>query len=120
MRPLFNAERHEDRDGVITIAFTGELDMATAVAAEEQLLGAEREGRSIVVDLRALKFIDSSGLRTILAADERIRAAGGRLMIVRGPQRVQRVFEITRLDDVLEIVDQPVAPEAGRNGASAV
>jgi anti-sigma B factor antagonist len=112
----FTAER-EDHDGAITIVLTGELDMATVPAAEEQLRRAERDGRMIVIDLRALAFMDSMGLSTIMAADRRIRVVGGRLTILHGPRPVQRVFEITRTDDLLNIVDPPASVSAPRDEA---
>jgi anti-anti-sigma factor len=60
-----------------------------------------------VVDLRELEFMDSTGLRTIVAADQRARDGGRRLAIVRGPDAVDRIFTVTRLDERLEIVDDP-------------
>jgi len=60
---------------------------------------------TLVVDLSKLTFLDSTGLRCIVTADERARAEGRRIVIVRGPDAVQRVFTITRLDDRLEMVD---------------
>jgi anti-sigma B factor antagonist len=59
----------------------------------------------LVVDLSKLTFLDSTGLRCIVTADERAREQGRRIVIVRGPDAVQRVFTITRLEDRLEIVD---------------
>ncbi len=58
-----------------------------------------------MVDLSKLSFLDSTGLRCIVTADERARQEGRRIVIVRGPDAVQRVFAITRLDDRLEMVD---------------
>ena len=58
-----------------------------------------------MVDLSKLTFLDSTGLRCIVTADERAREEGRRIVIVRGPDAVQRVFAITRLDDRLEMVD---------------
>jgi anti-sigma B factor antagonist len=57
------------------------------------------------VDLSKLTFLDSTGLRCIVTADERARAEGRRIVIVRGPDAVQRVFAITRLEERLEMVD---------------
>ena len=84
----------------------GELDLATATKLEEELRTAEDAGAElIVIDLQPLSFMDSSGLRALLAADSRARAAGRRLVLIRGDERVQRVLKITRLDERLEIVD---------------
>jgi anti-anti-sigma factor len=57
--------------------------------------------------------MDSTGLRVIVSADKRAKRAGRRAVIVQGPQAVRRVFEITRLDERLEIVDRPeeIQPE---------
>jgi anti-anti-sigma factor len=61
----------------------------------------------VALDLRGLVFLDSSGLRLVIAAEQRLREAGRRLVLVRGPQPVQRVFEITRMTDRLVFVDVP-------------
>ena len=98
----------EEDSGVARVTASGELDLATAEQLEEALKRQERDGPPVIVlDLRALAFMDSTGLRTVLAADARARERGGRLVIVRGPEEVQRVFRLTRMDDHLEIVDEP-------------
>ena len=58
-----------------------------------------------MLDLSKLVFLDSTGLRCLVTADERARAAGRRVVIVRGPDPVQRVFSITRLEERLDMVD---------------
>jgi anti-anti-sigma factor len=66
----------------------------------------EAEGPAVLVlDLSDLTFLDSTGLRTVVTADERARENGRRLVVVRGPDAVQRVFAITRLEERLEMVD---------------
>jgi anti-sigma B factor antagonist len=98
-------ERQDDR---VIIAVTGELDIASASRIEEALREAEAAGPAVVLlDLRRLEFMDSTGLRTILSADARAREAGRRLVIVQGDENVKRVFEVTRLYDRVEIVDDP-------------
>jgi anti-anti-sigma factor len=49
--------------------------------------------------------MDSSGLRLVVLADMRARDAGRRFALVRGPETVHRVFEITRMSDRLDFVD---------------
>jgi anti-anti-sigma factor len=102
-----------DHAGGAHIVLTGELDIATAPKLEEEVRRLETEGRKlIVIDLRGLEFMDSSGLRALLAADTRSRERGARLVIVRGDERIQRVLRITRLDERLEIVDDAAAVAA--------
>ena len=108
-----------ERPGVAVVALTGELDIAHTGAVEQALLAAE-EGRRqlIVLDLRGLTFIDSSGLRVALEADMRARREARRLVIVRGSEAVHRVFLIALLDKRLEFVDEvPPAEGSGGDGA---
>ena len=95
-----------DREGAAVVELTGELDIATAPKLEDEVRRLEAEGgKLIAIDLRGLEFMDSSGLRALLAADTRARERGARLVLVRGDDRIQRVLRITRLDERLEIVD---------------
>ena len=96
----------EDRDGLVHVALVGELDLSTVAKVQEELRRIEANSpATVVVDLSKLTFLDSTGLRCIVTADERAREEGRRIVIVRGPDAVQRVFAITRLDDRLEMVD---------------
>jgi anti-sigma B factor antagonist len=98
----------DEADGRTTLALRGELDISSAPVLEEALGRLEGAGPPVlVIDLRALAFMDSTGLRTIVAADQRARAQGRRVAIVRGPEAVDRIFSVTRLDERLEIVDDP-------------
>jgi anti-anti-sigma factor len=96
----------EDRDGLVRVALVGELDLSTVAKVQEELRRVEAASpATLVVDLSKLTFLDSTGLRCIVTADERARAEGRRIVIVRGPDAVQRVFAITRLEERLEMVD---------------
>jgi anti-sigma B factor antagonist len=98
--------RTEDRNGLVHVALVGELDLSTVPKVQEELRRIEAASpATLVVDLSKLTFLDSTGLRCIVTADERARDAGRRIVIVRGPDAVQRVFAITRLDDRLDMVD---------------
>jgi anti-sigma B factor antagonist len=100
-----------ERDGdAVHIALSGELDISSAERVESELAAAERLRPEVVVlDLRALEFMDSTGLRLMVSADARAREDGHRLVIVQGPEAVRRIFRITRLDERLEIVADPAA-----------
>jgi len=97
-------------DGVVRLALTGELDSASADRFAHEL-GEIQEGKPplLVLDLRELKFLDSTGLGVIVHANDRAEKAGGRLVIVEGPETVRRIFEITGLTDRIEIVADPSA-----------
>ena len=98
----------KDRDDGVQLALKGELDLSTIEKVEQELSRAEEGGhRLIVLDLSGLTFLDSTGLRTIVTADQRARRSGRRIVILKGPATVHRVFTITRLDERLEMVDGP-------------
>jgi anti-sigma B factor antagonist len=94
-------------DAVISLA--GELDLSGAPALDEEVgrLAAHDGVRRVVLDLRGLQFLDSSGLRVVALAARRLEAAGRALTLVRGSETVQRVFEITRMGERLDFVDEP-------------
>jgi anti-anti-sigma factor len=98
--------RTDDRDGLVHVALVGELDLSTVAKVQEELRRIEAASPpTLVMDLSKLTFLDSTGLRCIITADERAREEGRRMVIVRGPEPVQRVFAITRLEERLEMVD---------------
>jgi anti-sigma B factor antagonist len=102
--------RTELDHGAPRLILSGELDLASAEQLETQLKQLETsEPDVIVLDLRELEFMDSTGLRAVIAADARARERGGRLIVVRAPEEVDRVFRLTRMDQHLELVDEPPA-----------
>jgi anti-anti-sigma factor len=90
------------------IAPCGELDIATTPELEQALTeataGADGE---IVLDLRELTFMDSTGLRALAQANSRAEEAGVSLSIIRGPRQIERVLEISGLGGLLPLVDAP-------------
>jgi anti-sigma B factor antagonist len=87
------------------VILDGELDLATVPVAEQAINRVGDDVKTLVLDLRKLSFLDSSGLRLILATDD---ASGSRrVVVVRGPAQVDRVFELTGTGARLEIVDDP-------------
>jgi anti-anti-sigma factor len=93
--------------GIATVAATGDLDLSTAPDLERALASVQAKGGHAVLDLRGVAFMDSSGLRVILAADARARSSGSRFVLVQGSPTVQRVFKLTLLDRRLEFVEDP-------------
>ena len=93
----------------------GELDLSTAPALERaiEVPLADPAIRSIVLDLRGLRFIDSTGLRVVLTTDSRLRADGRRLRVIKGPPSVHRVFELALLEERLDFVDGDPEPSDG-------
>lgn len=89
------------RNGVTSIALTGELDLATVPILDHQLKASERNG-AIVLDLRDLRFIDSSGLHALLGAYNRSQLNGHRLLLVGANHTLRRLCEITGTEFILD------------------
>lgn len=96
------------------VAVTGELDIAAVPQLDRALRRAAADCALVVLDLRELEFIDSSGAHLLLAADRRIRRAGGRLVVVRGGADVEWFFALIGLDRELELVDWPSVAATAR------
>ncbi len=89
-------------DGAVRVSLRGELDLSCARQMEEYFAAIDEQAPArVVVDLSGLAFIDSSGLRMLLLADARAREHGYELVLLAGPEPVQRVFEMTGALDVL-------------------
>lgn len=80
----------------------GELDLATIAVLEELVLDALPDQR-VVLDLRGLHFVDSSGLRGLLLLRRRVDEAGGRLVLREPTPSVRRVLEVSGLDKVFSL-----------------
>lgn len=97
---------------VVSMTLVGELDLATAGRLESELRRVERGRPSLLeLDLRQLRFIDSTGLRLIIGADVKAREDGRRIAIVRGPEPVHKVFQLALLDKRLDFIEEPSASE---------
>jgi anti-anti-sigma factor len=84
----------------------GEFDLASEREFRE-LLDEVRSNRfsTVVLDLRDVTFIDSTGLRLLIGEWERSRRDGFDLVFVKGSEAVQSVLEVTGLENMLPIVD---------------
>jgi anti-sigma B factor antagonist len=97
--------------GHVRVIPVGELDLATGSILERTLRDLVGSGFDrLVVDLRRLAFMDSSGLRLLLRWDETAKQDGTELSLIAGPPEIQRVFETTRLLDRLTFVEPPPDP----------
>ena len=113
---LFDVGTTRRQDGGVNFALSGDLDLSTLEQLQSALDGAlDGKPELVVFDLRELTFLDSSGLRAMLAVHASQRKQGGRLVLVKGPRRVHRVLELTRANEELEIVTDPAEIEPRRD-----
>jgi anti-sigma B factor antagonist len=86
------------------VSAAGELDVNTAPELREQLARLVTEGaRTVVVDLAAVTFVDSTALSVLVSALKRLRQADGDLQLEAPSPSVRRVFEITGLTRLFTI-----------------
>jgi stage II sporulation protein AA (anti-sigma F factor antagonist) len=109
-------EETADREGQFTVAtstngarhelsLSGELDIATAgqlTAALDE--SAPTAGQELVIDLTSVGFMDSTGLRVLIEANNRAKAGSFELIVVTGDSPARRVLELTRMDEHMRVV----------------
>jgi anti-sigma B factor antagonist len=89
-------------DGRHTLALYGELDIVSAGELKDVLVEVTRDGTgSLILDLSGLTFMDSTGLYMVLFARELTERNGCDFSLIPGSPKIQRVFEVTALLDVL-------------------
>jgi anti-sigma B factor antagonist len=96
------------RGRVVTLTLSGELDLVSSPLLEEALEHTRAlDAELIIVDLRRLEFMDSTGLHRLVAAQQRAVQSGRRFGLVRGGEQVQRLFDLTGIGEMLTMVDSP-------------
>jgi anti-anti-sigma factor len=98
----FWIEEHAEENGRIRLGLVGELDVAGADQLHEHLQAVAQRGAPLLLDLRRLQFIDSSGLGELVRAVSDARREGRTLEIdaTLSPQ-VRQVIELLELQPVL-------------------
>lgn len=96
------SDRSEDFLAIVCVS--GELDQATVPELRERLSSLLDEGaRWLLLDMRELEFIDSSGLGVLIAAARRAGEAGGEVTVVCARPNVLRVFDISGTRELLNL-----------------
>src|SRR5918911_1339036 len=99
-------------DGGYHVELSGELDISSASSVESRLIELEqRAPERLILDLRRVNFIDSTGLSMIINADGRAKKAGRTLTIVSGDGVPLRILRTVGLEERLDVVSD--LPEAG-------
>jgi anti-sigma B factor antagonist len=103
----FRVDVRQEQGGTV-IAVSGELDLASSPALEEQLDRVFNSDKKLVIlDLRELEFMDSTGLSVLIRAHQAAEEADRRLYLVKGPPQVQRLLSLTGVGERLVVVDTP-------------
>ncbi|HEU5003615.1 MAG TPA: STAS domain-containing protein [Actinomycetota bacterium] len=87
----------------IIVRVSGEVDVLTASALQDALAVAAAEGPQVVVDLRGVDFLDSTGLSALVFGLKRARERGGDLSVVCQHRQILKVLDITGLSRILQV-----------------
>lgn len=95
----------QDLGDLFLVTLRGEIDAFTAPSLRDDLhkLVDERGAETVVIDLSAVTFLDSSALGALVGVLRRLRERDGRLLIVPPDNAAARIFELTGLDAVLDL-----------------
>jgi anti-anti-sigma factor len=91
---------YDERTNVLTLS--GEWDFAGKVALRT-LTSRLQSSSKASIDLCAVRFMDSSVINEIFHTSKRLTAAGGRLRLIVGDERIERLLRITQVDRVIDI-----------------
>ncbi|MET1025875.1 MAG: STAS domain-containing protein [Dongiaceae bacterium] len=110
--------RISEQGGRIIIALEGEIDLENAPAVRQALLEHLKAGKSLLVDMAQVSYIDSSGIASLVEGLQVARKHGCDLALVSVSPRAHRVLELARLDKVFAI-HADLASALGSGGGSA-
>lgn len=117
---LLSVASHEMIDGGIAVVPSGEIDLTTAPMVERELCGVQASHALVVLDLRQVSFMDSTGLAMLLDAHRRARDNGGSFVVVQGQPQSVRLLALCGLDEHLEMCDElPSGPMPSASEAPA-
>jgi anti-sigma B factor antagonist len=89
--------------GAVVASLSGEVDLESSPRARELLLGLVRGGRKVLVDLSGVKYLDSSGVASLIEAHQLARRSGTAFALVAVSPAAMRVLQLARLDRVFTI-----------------
>jgi anti-anti-sigma factor len=106
-----------ERAGDVSVVYArGDIDLSTLAKANAALDIARNGATTLLLDLRHVGFMDTSGLRLVIEEQQRAAANSYRFAVVRGPRKVQRLFEIAGFAPDDELFVESPTPFAGGGG----
>jgi len=94
----------KEKDGIMELSISGRLDAVSAVEADKDFNSVIDEGHeTLLVDLSALNYISSAGLRVLLVVAKRIQQNNGKVVLCALSENVKEVFEISGFSSIFRI-----------------
>ena len=98
---MLNTTKNREKDS-LTLSLEGRLDTTTAPQLEAELKDALEGVTALTLDMEALEYISSAGLRVLLAAQKRMNKQGG-MKIIHANETICEIFEVTGFADILTV-----------------
>ena len=98
---MLNIKKSTNENG-LTVVLTGRLDTTTAPELEKELKASLDGVTTLVIDMTALEYISSAGLRVLLSAQKTMNKQG-EMKVVHVGERIMEIFEVTGFSDILTI-----------------
>ncbi|MFQ5822655.1 MAG: STAS domain-containing protein [bacterium] len=99
-------DKTKNQISVTIVEIEGEVDLYSSPNLRKRLIKlTDVETGTIIVDLSMVKYMDSSGVATLVEALQKVEKYGGKLKIANLQTGVKDVFELSRLDKVFDIYD---------------
>jgi anti-sigma B factor antagonist len=107
MQDHFRVQRTDNGEATV-LAVGGELDLAASPALEQEIDEVlKTPSGALIIDLRELEFIDSTGLSVLVKAHQRAEQDGRRFGLVNGGSQVRRLLSLTGIAERLRIAESP-------------
>lgn len=87
----------------MTVSVSGKLNTNTSPELEEALAPLIVASGTVILDFSNLDYLSSAGIRVLIGANKKLAASGGELRIVHCQDAIHEIFEVTGLEDVLNI-----------------
>ena len=107
----------------VALRLSGEIDAYTAPQFREQMAKVDAEGSTgVIVDLRKVRYLDSTGLGVMMGGAKRASERGGSLAVICTNEHILRILEISGLTELIAVVSdeeealKSLADEGGRKG----
>lgn len=96
-------------EGIPIVELSGELDAYTCARFRDAMVDSIEAGNpSVVIDMSAVEYIDSSGLGTLVGGLKRASEKSGKIAVVCSSNQIRKVFEITGLEKVFPLFEDPL------------
>ncbi len=103
--------QYKNEDGYMLLTVKGEIDLYNAKQLKEKVgyVTEDTDAANLVLDIRNVKYIDSTGLGILIGIKRRIAEGGGRLILVLTSERIIKLFSITGLSNIFTIAENKEA-----------